>query len=81
MKKYKKNHVAGIVLMLLLAFFVSQTKVLGQRKNKSKERVSAVTTGKQDRDYWSQLLYKNGHKDYVTGAYSETGAFRKHLFS
>ena len=58
MKKYKKNHVAGIVLMLLLAFFVSQTKVLGQRKNKSKERVSAVTTGKQDRDYWSQLLYK-----------------------
>jgi hypothetical protein len=58
-KKMQKIFSRVIIAMLLLAIALPPTNVSAQKnKNKSKGNQITATTGKQDREYWSQLLYK-----------------------
>jgi hypothetical protein len=58
-KKMQKIFSRVIIAMLLLAIALPPTNVSAQKnKNKSKGNQITGTTGKQDREYWSQLLYK-----------------------
>lgn len=55
----KRRFSNTIATVLLLAGCLSITNVSAQgSKNKSKKSESATVTGKEDREYWSQLLYK-----------------------
>jgi hypothetical protein len=60
MKKNVKQKLSHILLvMLVLAIGILPTNVSAQKnKNKSKGNQITATTGKQDREYWSQQLYK-----------------------
>jgi hypothetical protein len=60
MKNYiKKRSIPAIAAIVLLAVCVPITNVTAQKsKNKSKENSATVVTGAQDREYWSNLLYK-----------------------
>ncbi|MFV8345878.1 DUF2264 domain-containing protein [Flavobacterium sp. ZB4P13] len=55
----KKRSIPAIAAIVLLAVCVPITNVMAQKsKNKSKKQVVAMVTGAQDREYWSNLLYK-----------------------
>jgi hypothetical protein len=56
---FKKKPQHAIIAIVLFAICFPAINGLAQnRKHNSKENTAVVTTGKQDRDYWSQLLYK-----------------------
>lgn len=58
-KTVRKKSVFIVVAIVFLAISLPVTNVMGQKnKNKSKENRLTTTTGQQDREYWSQLLYK-----------------------
>lgn len=55
----KKRSIPAIAAIVFLAVCVPITNVMAQKsKNKSKKQVVAMVTGAQDREYWSNLLYK-----------------------
>lgn len=60
MKNDKKRRFSNsIAVILLLAGCLSVTDISAQKKtNQLKENQSVAVSGKQDREYWSQLLYK-----------------------
>ncbi|RED26870.1 hypothetical protein BD847_0796 [Flavobacterium cutihirudinis] len=60
MKNTSIKRISGLItLIVLLSVCLPITNVCAQKsKNKSKEKQSITTTGKQDREYWSELLYK-----------------------
>ncbi|MGZ9736368.1 DUF2264 domain-containing protein [Flavobacterium sp. GNP002] len=55
----KKRSIPAIAAIVLLAVCVPVTNVMAQKsKKKSEKQVVAMVTGTQDREYWSNLLYK-----------------------
>ena len=55
----KRRFFNSIAVILLLAGCFSVTVISAQKKtNQLKENQSVAVSGKQDREYWSQLLYK-----------------------
>ena len=55
----KRRFFNSIAVILLLAGCLSVTDISAQKKtNQLKENQSVAVSGKQDREYWSQLLYK-----------------------
>ena len=55
----KKRAILASVAIVVLAVCVPITKVMAQKsENKSKKQAVVMVTGAQDREYWSNLLYK-----------------------